>query len=134
MSLSELKLKTPESSSALNAANLVSTPLTKDWANDIWRDLVQQFEHDPEGFDGDCIHEVTEGAVPIYYHEKWKLFLELAAWSHDEDCVAEYGRTVNDLNTIADQLLDWCALQVASHYACEIKDQISDWEDENDDA
>jgi hypothetical protein len=134
MSLSELELETPESSSALNAANLVSTPLTRDWADDIWRDLVRQFELDPEGFDSDCLHEATDGSVPVYYHQKWKLFSELAAWSHDEDCAAEYGRTATDLDAIADQLLDWCALQVANHYFSEIKDQISDWEDEDDDA
>lgn len=134
MNLSELELETPESSQALNAADLVSTPLTRDWADTIWRSLVEEFEFDPENFDSDAIYKASDGAVPVYSYEKWKLFSELAAWSHDEDCAAEYGRTATDLDALSDQLLDWCATQVANHYFSEIKDQISDWEDEDDDA
>jgi hypothetical protein len=133
MSLSEIELEAPEPWRALNAADLVSSTLTKDWADSIWSDLVYQFKADPEGFDSDVIHEATDGSVPVYSHEKWRLFAELSAWSHDEDCAAEYGRAATDLDSIADQLLGWCATQVATYYFSEIEDQVNDWKDENDD-
>jgi hypothetical protein len=132
MNLSELELEAPEPTQALSAADVMRTPLTKDWADTIWRSLVEEFEFDPENFDSDCIYKAIDGVVPIYYHEKWKLFSELAAWSHDEDCAAEYGRTATDLDAIADQLLDWCATRIANYYFSEIEEQVSDWEDEKE--
>ena len=133
MNLSELELETPEHWRALNDADLVSSPLTKEWADTIWRSIVEEFEFDREGFDSDAIYKAADGAVPVYSHEKWRLFSNLAAWSYDEDCAAEYGRTATDLDTICDQLLDWCATQIATYYFSEIEEQVTDWKDENDD-
>lgn len=34
-------------------------------------------------FDEDSVHEIADGAVPVYTHEMWKTFVDLAAWQED---------------------------------------------------
>lgn len=67
------------------------------------------------------VHEVADGAVPIYTGERWAVFTDLAAWQED---IADYG-TPDDLTASAGAAL----YVIADRLACALVDA---WADELD--
>ena len=46
----------------------------------------------------DAVHEIADGAVPIYTHELWSVFVDVAAYHED---ISEYGAEGSDLTKSA---------------------------------
>jgi hypothetical protein len=46
----------------------------------------------------DAIHETADAIVPIYTHERWSVFTDLAAYNED---VTDYGPDYSDLTAVA---------------------------------
>jgi hypothetical protein len=60
---------------------------------------------------GDMAHEIADGAVPIYTHERWQVFVELAAYQVD---VAEISADSDDLTALAGNALYLVARDIAA--------------------
>lgn len=52
-------------------------------------------DFDPDDFDA---HELADGAVPVYTHDIWEAFTDLAAYNEDP---SEYGASDGDLTRMA---------------------------------
>lgn len=58
----------------------------------------------------DLAHEIADGAVPIYTHEMWQTFTDLAAWQ--EDVAGEFG-PIEDMEKGAQAALYMIAYRLA---------------------
>lgn len=70
------------------------------------------------------VHEVADGAAPIYTGERWAVFTDLAAWQED---IADYG-TPDDLTDAAGMALyviaDRLALALVESWADELAAEV----------
>jgi hypothetical protein len=70
----------------------------------VWLDRVAGLADDIEpsetsdGYRADAITEAADSAVPIYTHERWQVFVDLAAYNED---VTELGAESSDLTACA---------------------------------
>ena len=48
--------------------------------------------------DDDAAHEVADGAVPVYTHERWQAFVDLCAYQED---ITDYGTDAADMTEAA---------------------------------
>lgn len=53
---------------------------------------------DAEGLDDDDVHEIADSYVPVYTHDIWQTFVDLAAYGED---VSEWGAFGDDLTRVA---------------------------------
>lgn len=68
-----------------------------EWLESVARDALDLIENrrdsttgiDAEDFHDD-IHEYADNAVPIYIHERWQVFVDLAAYTEDTSEFGEY--------------------------------------------
>lgn len=64
-----------------------------------------------DGYDSDdSIHELADGCVPVYTHERWQVFVDLAAYDEDTDELCGADQSMTDraavaLYVIAERLL-----------------------------
>lgn len=69
-------------------------------------DAFEEYERDA---DGDWLHEAADGAVPIYTHERWQVFVDLGAYNEDISDLGATGDATQDaaiaLYMIAERLL-----------------------------
>lgn len=86
----------------------------------LW--LIRVVEAAREAFEGfaegdelsDVVHEIADGVVPIYTHERWLVFVDLAAYNED---VSEYGSEDTDLTAQAGVALYMIAERVVGRVA-----------------
>lgn len=64
-------------------------------------DLDDGESFDPSEF-SDAAHEVADSAVPVYTHDVWATFADLAAWQEDP---SEYGVDASDMEHAAQTCL-----------------------------
>jgi hypothetical protein len=106
----------------------------------VARDVAERFD-DPDlspeeqaGIIGnlreDGAHEIADGAVPIYTHDRWLTFVDLGAYNED---VTELGATADDLTGAAGVALYMIAERLVRALAEELSDALNeDAADEND--
>lgn len=63
---------------------------------------------DPDGLGGDTIHEIADSAPSVYTYERWRQFVDLAAWDEDTN---QFGDT--DMTTRAGYALYEIAYRLA---------------------
>jgi hypothetical protein len=80
--------------------------------------------------DGDGAHEIADSAVPIYTHERWQVFVDLAAYN--EDPAGELGDDGSDLTQTAGVALYIIADRLVGALAQELSDVLSDEEDDEE--
>lgn len=72
---------------------------------------------------GDVAHEVADGAVPVYTHERWSVFVDLAAYTEDLD---ELGGEPSDMTEAA----GWALYLIGRRLAEALLEQDDDDGDE----
>lgn len=75
---------------------------------------------------GDTITEVADQVVPVYTYEKWKVFIDLAAWTEQVD---EFG-PLEDMDSGASRALYMIAERLIRAI---IEDKVEERDDEDDD-
>lgn len=80
-------------------------------------ELAESHEPDGLGEPSDDVHELADSAVPIYTHERWQTFTDLAAYQED---VTEYGE-IADLTAAAGVALYMIADRLAFAILAEIQ-------------
>lgn len=88
-------------------------------------DDVYELMQDDSYDEDDSPHEIADGAVPIYTHELWKTFVDLAAYQEDP---SELGAEPDDMTKCAGV----CLYMIADRLARAIAEEQSD-EDEDED-
>jgi hypothetical protein len=80
-----------------------------------------------EGGDEDNVSEAADSAVPVYTHERWQVFVDLAAYNED---VTELGATGDDLTGCAGVALYMIAERLLHALLAEDVDEDADEEEE----
>jgi hypothetical protein len=81
---------------------------------------------DRESYSDDAVHEIADGAVPVYTLEVWAAFVDLAAWSEDP---SELGVDGSDM----EQAAKVCLYLIAQRLASVLMEQAREAEVEDDD-
>lgn len=60
------------------------------WLEQVAASLAEAIDYrhdqgDDQGPVDDVVHELADTAVPIYTHERWKIFVDLGAYNFDAD-------------------------------------------------
>lgn len=107
----------------------------------IARDVADYFDSAPDDrpdtfrsinaelTDGDGAHEIADGAVPAYTHERWQVFVDLGAYNEDP---TEIGATADDLTEAAGVALYLIASRLVAALAQELAEAL-DEDDEGED-
>lgn len=53
------------------------------WLNGVRDALAEAIEEQGDEFDADDLHQIADGAVEIYTHTRWRVFLDLAMYNED---------------------------------------------------
>lgn len=69
-----------------------------DFLRRVERDTLEALDDRGDDDRGDLAHEVADSAVPIYTHERWQVFVDLAAYQQD---VSDLAGGSEDLTTLA---------------------------------
>jgi hypothetical protein len=77
---------------------------------------------------GDQAHEIADSAIPVYTHERWQTFDDLAAWRED---ISEYGGT-DDLTNAAGVALYMIAERLVRALAEELAEALDEDDEEQD--
>jgi hypothetical protein len=82
--------------------------------------------------DEDTAHEIADGAVPVYTHELWKTFVDLAAYTEDP---SELGYDdASDMEKLAGACLYLIGRRLAEALIEELETDEDEDEDEDEDA
>ena len=76
----------------------------------------------------DGAHEVADGCVPVYTHERWQTFVDLAAYTED---VSEYGGFEDDMTSAAGVALYMVADRLARQLSEMVDEAREDAADED---
>lgn len=105
----------------------------------IARDVADYVADDADGArdtigeltDGDAAHEIADGAVPIYTHDRWATFVDLGAYNED---VTEFGEPDgSDLTAVAGVALYMIAERLVRALAEELTEALDADEDDTED-
>jgi hypothetical protein len=101
----------------------------RDSVVELWGELATEpTDRNPDTVnDGGALDEVCDGAVPIYTHDKWRVFVDLAAYNVDLD---DIGGTTGDMDDDATAALYLIASELVRTLWQEMWDA---WEAEQDD-
>ena len=77
----------------------------------------------------DGSHEIADSAVPVYTHERWQVFVDLAAYNED---ASELGATADDLTGAAGVALYMIAERLVHALADELSEALDEDDDEDD--
>jgi len=108
----------------------------RDATVETW-DNTEPDDRDPDTADDDGrLHETADGAVPIYTHEKWRVFVDLAAYNVDLD---DIGGTTGDMDDDSNAALYLIASELVRTlwqelWGCEGQDNDDTDDDDDDDA
>ena len=61
----------------------------------------------------DLVNEVVDGAVPVYNHDRWDLFMDSTAWAYSEECAAECGPLPSNMTDAA----GWVLYHIGARFA-----------------
>lgn len=75
-------------------------------------------------------HELADAAVPVYTHNRWLTFADLAAWQVD---VSEYASGDQDMTTLAGIALYEVARQLVDELCQFVEEQWYELEDQGED-
>lgn len=93
-----------------------------------WWDNADPF--DRTNYDqSDSAHELADNAVPIYTHDKWRVFVDLAAYTEDLD---DIGGTSGDMDQDSNLALYLIASRVVAATLAALELETED-EDDTDD-
>ena len=99
----------------------VSDPDSQESAGAVWlrrvegtADELGEYGDDVE----DAIHELADSLVPIYTHERWQVFVDLAAYQVD---IADWVAGSEDMETLAGYAL----YEVARTLLTELADEVT---------
>lgn len=70
----------------------------------------------------DGAHEIADGAVPVYTHEMWRTFVDVAAWQEDDEYGDGWG---DDLTKAAMRAL----YQIANRLVLALASELEEWAD-----
>ena len=87
-------------------------------------------EFDPDDVEvADNVSEVADAAPSVYTYQRWREFVDLAAW--DED-VTELGGPDDDMTATAGVALYMIAERLARALVAEYAEEIAEWQAERD--
>jgi hypothetical protein len=72
---------------------------------------------------GDGAHEIADSAVPVYTHERWQTFVDLAAYNED---ASELGGDASDLTALAGVALYMIAERLVQALAEELSEALDE--------
>jgi len=89
-------------------------------AGDVFEQARFAAENDEELSD-DAAHEIADGAVPVYTHERWTTFVDLCAWAED---ITDYQDPDGDMTDAAGIALYQIAARLANALIEEISEEV----------
>lgn len=85
--------------------------------------VADHIDYNEGAWDDDDAHEIADGAVPVYTHERWQVFVDLAAYQEDP---SEWGE-ITDMTEAAAV----CLYMIAERLACAVAAEITEGGDDD---
>lgn len=90
----------------------------------VQADMAERFAwaaDNDEVVDGDVVSEVADGAVPVYTHPRWQVFVDLCAYQED---IRDYGTDAADMTEAAGVALYCIAERLAFALLWEEEEEV----------